>query len=473
VLWVLAQASERYDLVVVGGGPGGYPAAIRAADMGLRVLVVEARGLGGECTLYGCVPTKAVLHHAYAGLASSRLGGSGPEPGRVFEEARRVASALSEGIGELLGARGVRVVRGSGRLLGPGVVEVVEPGGGRRRVEAGAVLLAVGTEPASLPGVVVDGRRVLDNRSWLTLPPGRGERLLVVGGGPVGVEAAAAAAMLGSRVVLIEALPRVLPGAPRGLSLYAQRYLRRLGVEVRHGCPLEGLEAGGDGVYAVACGERMVFDRVLVAVGRRPLAREAGAADAGVKLDPKGYIVVDEYMRTSVAGVYAAGDVAGPPLLAHKAMHQSLAAASAIAADLRGIGEPEPYRASAVPTVVHLGGVELAWAGVTVDEARRRPGLEVARVRIGWSMYAHLAGVLDGYAAIVYRSSDGRVVGYEAAAPGAGDAVAEAAVAIERGLTLEELAAVVHPHPERVEQLYEAALAGLGRPLHFLLRRRR
>ena len=447
----------------MGGGPGGYPGAIRAAELGLRVVLFEERGLGGECTLYGCVPTKTIMLYAAALMALERLGlEARPSPARVWEEARRVAEKLSGGIESLLERHGVRLVRARARLAGGGVVEAAG-----RRYRARAVLLAPGSVPAAPPGVVVDNRRVLDNRGWLRRAPEPGERLLVVGGGPVGVEAAVAAAALGARVVLVEALPRILPGLSRLASSTVSRLLRRLGVEVHTGCPLEGLEEAEGGVSASYCGLRGLYSRVLVATGRRPATRGLGLEEAGVKLDEKGYIVVDDYLETSVGGVFAAGDAAGPPLLAHKAIHQSLVAAgNAAAAVGRLAGGARRYSPRAVPTVVHLGSAEAASVGVSLDEARAR-GLAAARVRLGWSLYAETLGLAEGYAAVVYEPGSGRIVGFEAVAPGAGEVAAEAALVIEKGLGLEDVASVVHPHPERSEQLAEAALAALGLPLHY------
>ena len=456
------MSQSGHDLAVIGGGPGGYPGAIRAAQLGLRVVLFEERGLGGECTLYGCVPTKTIMQYAAASAALARLGAEpGLDPARVWMEARRVAQELSAGIESLLARHGVKVVKARARLVAPGVVEA-----GGARVEARAVLLAPGSRPVAPPGVFVDNKVVLDNRGWLEKPPARGEEVLVVGGGAVGVEAAAAAAMLGARVVLVEALPRLLPGLPRGLAAAATRVLRRLGVAVETGCPVEEISAEGGGARVRLCGGVRRFSRVLVATGRRPATDGLGLKEAGVRLDEKGYIVVNEFLETSAPGVYAAGDAAGPPMLAHKAIHESLIAATNAASMLDRSVKKARRDTWAIPIVVHLGHVEAVSVGVSLDEARKR-GLGVARVRLGWSLYAVTLGAAEGYAALVYEPDTGRVLGYEALAPGAGDSVALAAAAVRHGLTVYDLASTVYPHPERVEQVAEAALAALGFPLHY------
>ncbi len=461
---------ERYDLVIVGGGPGGYPAAIRAAEAGLGVALLEPRGLGVECTLYGCVPSKTAAFYAASLVAARRVSEEfRADPLRVFEEARRVAGELSNGIEGLLSRLGVAVYREEAASLersGSGGYTVRTAGGAA--LEASTVLLAPGTVPA-LPRWVERGPRVLDNRGLLDSPPEPGSSMLVVGGGAVGVEYAAVLAMLGYRVTLAEALERLLPGFPRGLSAYASRLLSRLGVEVLRRCPLERVAQRGDAVEAGLCGSTRRFDYAVIAVGRTPATQ--WLRGSGVALTEKGFIEVDERLETSLRGVFAAGDAAGPPLLAHKAIAQSIHAAGAAEARLRG-REPAPWRPGPVPTVVHVGGVELGYVGVTLDEARAR-GLASVRIRLGWSLHARLAGAEDGYVAIVYEPDTGRIMGLEAAAPGAAELVAEAAVAIARGLGLGDLAGVIHPHPERSEALLEAVHAALGKPIHYLSAARR
>jgi len=460
---------ERYDLVVVGGGPGGYPAAVRAAELGMSVALLEPRGLGGECTLYGCVPSKAAAFYAASLLAARRVSEElRADPIRVFEEARRVAAELSQGIEGLLSRLGVEVLREAAASLKRMGEWYLVRGSAGSELGAATVLLAPGTEPAML-GWVEKGPRVLDNRGLLDTPPEPGSSVLIVGGGAVGVEYAAVLALLGYRVTLAEALDRLLPGFPRGLSAYASRLLSRLGVEVLKRCPLERVAQQGDHIDARLCASTRRFDYAVIAVGRKPTT--GWLRGSGVALTEKGFIEVNERLETGLPGVFAAGDAAGPPLLAHKAISQSIHVAEAAAARLRG-SEPRAWSPGPIPMVAHVGGVELGYVGVAAEEARRQ-GLGVARIRLGWSLHARLAGAEDGYVSLTYDPDTGRLMGLEAAAPGAAELVAEAAVAVARGLRLEELREVIHPHPERSEALLEAVHAALGEPIHYLLGARR
>ncbi|NOZ88680.1 MAG: NAD(P)/FAD-dependent oxidoreductase, partial [Crenarchaeota archaeon] len=407
-----------YDLVVVGGGPGGYPGALAAVLRGLRVAVVEARGLGGECTLYGCVPSKVLLHAAYVVYEARRLGGSASLPlGRVLEEAAAVAGELSRGVGLLLRGRGVDVVWGRGRLVGRGRVEVELAGGGVEVLSSRLVLLAPGSEPWAPRGLEPDGVLVLDNRGFLGLRRRVG-RVLIVGGGPVGVEYAQALAALGVETVLVEALPRLLPGVSVELGRYAARLLRRLGVEVRTGCGVEVLERlRGERVRAsLSCGGVVEADVAVVATGRRSAA--PGAVAEGLRgglLDGRGFVRVDSRLSTGLPGVYAAGDAVGPPMLAHKAVHESLAAVE----NMLGGGVERP-QARRIPVVVY-GLVEMAQVGYTSAVEAAGDGYEAGevRVRLGGVARAYIEGGGDGFVKIVYDRGSGSLLGLVAAAPGA------------------------------------------------------
>jgi len=454
--------TRRYDLVVIGGGPGGYPAAVHAAQMGLRVALVEARALGGECTNYGCIPTKALRRIALAAYIASSVGRVEFEYKKLIREAMMVVDKIRAGIEQLLEGYDIDIIRARARLRPGGIVEA-----GNLVLEAEKMVLAPGTEPWSPPGLEPDGRQVHDNRSFLSLE-GLPQRLLIVGGGPIGVEYADIMARLGVEVYLVELMPRLLPGMDRDLSLTAKRWLTSLGVKVYTSTRITRLERGKNKVEAVLeSGGRIETDAVLVATGRQPSTRGMGLEEAGVELDEKGYIKVDDYMATSAPGVYAAGDAAGPPLLAHKAIAQS------IVAGVNAAGGKAIYKPKAVPMVVYMEP-ELAQAGYTLEEARKA-GLDAAetRIRLGGIASAVMEGAEAGLVKIVYEERSHRVLGVVVTAPRASEFIAEAALAVEKGVTLEELASVVHPHPSVSEVLQEVAEAALGRPTHYMTRRAR
>ncbi len=457
---------EKFDLVVVGGGPGGYPAAIRAAQLGLNVALVEADKLGGECTNYGCIPTKAMIKAADAITAASLLPFVKGRPDYDFEGLMEWVNGfsrrISQGVEYLLKGYGVEVVRGKARVEAPGVLSV---DGDKLRFEK--LIVSVGTSPAFPRGLEPDGVVVHDNRSILGLRRKPGS-MLVVGGGYIGVEYAAAMARLGVEVHLVEALDRILPVMDRDFSRVVERHLKRLGVKIYTGTVVEELvRRESSAVARIRGGPQLEVDVVLVATGRRPNTQGLGLERLGVKLDEKGYIVVNEGMETSSPGVYAAGDVAGPPLLAHKAFLQAVVAAERAAGD-----ESAAYDAKAVPQVVYTEP-EVASTGLTLEEARRQGiDAEEKRLPLGSLARVSMEGCSDCFAKIVYERSSKAVLGFHVAAPHASEIIAAATLAIEMGATLEDVALTIHPHPTVSEAFKEAAELALERPIHFLLRRR-
>ncbi|MEB2837374.1 MAG: NAD(P)/FAD-dependent oxidoreductase [Desulfurococcales archaeon] len=447
---------ETVDVVVIGGGPAGYPAAAILARSGMRVALVEEHLLGGECTNYGCIPTKAL----YSRLLHSRLAGAPPPGlGGLAEWAWSGPVARSRvGVEEILSTAGVWVVRGRARLAGERLV-VVE-GGPELRAER-AVLLAPGSEPGYPRGLEPDGEVVVDNRGFLEAIRRQPSRILIVGGGPVGVEYATIAALAGLEAILVEVMPRLLPGVDRSLGQAVESSLRRMGVRVYKRSTVERLERIPRGARVWISGHGSVeVDLVVVATGRRPSTRGLGLREAGVPVDEKGYIVVERpSMRTPAPWAYAAGDAAGPPLLAHKAFHESLAAAHSI------LGRPR-RPPGPVPLVVYTHP-EAASVGLTLEEARRR-GVEAveARASVGALARVGIEGGERGFVKIVYEAGTHRILGVHAFLPEAGELAGYAASLIGRGATLEDLASTVHPHPTVSEALWEAAMAALGEPVH-------
>jgi len=445
-----------YDLVVVGGGPGGYAGAVYAADRGYKVALVEEHYLGGECTNYGCIPSKALLASVKPFLEERLLGdGAGPRgvsPSRVFARALGVAREVRRGIESLLDSSGVSVFEGHGRLY-PGRVET-----GESVFEwSKGVLLASGSTPF-VPDSWRVSDRVVDNRGILSVGGSLSGTLdiIVVGGGAVGVEYAQVLAGLGFNVTLVEALGRLLPSLDRELGATVRRLLSRLGVRVRVGSPVLGVKGDGERVRVGLRGEILEADYVLVAIGRKPRADEA--IRAGAKVSDRGFIVHDGCGRTSVGWLWTAGDAAGPPLLAHKAMLESK---NAVRCMLGGSPAQPP-----IPVVVY-GLVDVVSVGLTYDEALEA-GYRAAEARVGasWNAISRVHGLREGLVKIVYDEASGRVLGIHMAFPGAAEAAGEASLAVAKGLEVHDLADALHPHPTAVEVLAEAAEAILGEAIH-------
>lgn len=459
---------ETAEVVVIGGGPGGYVAARRLGQLGVETVLVERGHLGGTCLNEGCIPTKA-LYVATSPLgrreAFARMGISlHPEVDldRMRGWVGEVVAKLRGGIAQLLAGAKVEVVPGEGALLGPGRVRV-RTADGEREIRAKAVVLATGSSPIELPGLPFDGERVWSSTDALWLPriP---ERLVVVGGGVIGLELATVYRRLGSEVVVVEALDRLLPGV--GLSRRGESVLRRSlaaqGIGVRLGAKAEGLTPGGVALRTGDGGEELPADAVLVAVGRRPKPEGLGLEALGARTE-RGFVLTDDHFQAA-PGVYAIGDLRGGWLLAHKASDEGLRVAEALGRTLRSLPpREERYEEELIPQAIFTQP-EVGLVGVPADEAPAR-GLKVARFPLAALGRAWAEGETEGHVQLV-ADGEGRLVGAEVVGPHASDLVAEAALAIKAGLTAEELGATVHAHPTLAEGLWEAALSLLGRPLH-------
>lgn len=459
--------TEEYDVIVIGGGPGGYPAAIRAAQRGARVALVEKHRLGGECTNYGCIPTKALLSIASSYLRLRRLGfirEDKPDYTVLYSFIDSVVSEVSSGIRTLLRSYGVDIIESEAVLDRDGSVRLVDG----RVLRSKTIVLAPGSEPARLNIAPVDGELVHDNRSVFKLIKRPPSSILVIGGGYVGLEFAYAFASLGVDVTVVEALERVLPGLDADLSRVVARSLRRMGIRIHTSKLVKEVTSEGASLRVrLSTGEELGVDAILVAVGRVPATKGLELERAGVKLDERGFIVVDDLLATSNPRVYASGDATGPPMLAHKAMFQ------AIIAGENASGGNIHYNPGSIPSVVFTEP-EVVSVGMTLQEARDR-GLDAveARYPVGGAPKAIIERVRDGVVKIVYERVKRRILGIHIAAPGAAELAGEAAVAVDRGMTLDELAEVIHPHPTISESIVEAIELALGRPRHYALRIRR
>ena len=460
------------EVVVVGGGPAGYMAAIRAGQLGKKVLLVERSELGGECLNRGCIPSKALIHAA--GLLHA-VRTEGPEvgvnaPGASLDLAatmrwkESVVAKERGGVATLLKAAGVTVLPGEGRFTGPKSLDVRAPDGGHERVDFSYAVVATGAVHASLRGFATDGATVLNAwelLSMATLP----KSMLVLGGGVSGCELGEYLARAGVHVSIVELLPQLLPGLDPDLSRELTNAFGRLGIEVRTGTKALSLTRGAEGVTMEVEGangrENLAAERLFVTVGKRPATENLGLDEAGVAVDPKsGFVGVDAQMRTNVPHIFAAGDVARPPMLAHKAYREGIVAAEAIA------GRPTRFDFRVIPSVVFTDP-ELATVGMTKADAERA-GATPREARFPFAALgrAHASHATGGWVKIVGDEPSGRLLGVHAAGGSVGEFVAEAGLAIEMGATVRDVAQTIHPHPTFSEGLQEAALLWLGEPLH-------
>jgi dihydrolipoamide dehydrogenase len=454
---VMGDLGRDVDVVVIGGGPGGYSAAFRCAELGLETVIVDdGNRLGGACLYEGCIPSKALLHvAALIGEAerARELGVDFGEPRLSLDPLRkwkteRVIGKLSRGLASVAKSKGVEVIGGRAMFEGPQQVRVDCDEPQTLRFTHG--IIATGSRPSRLPGLASEGDRVMDSGAALALVD-IPERLLVVGGGYIGLELGQVYAALGSRVVLVEMTDGLLPGVDRDLVQPLARRCERLFAEVRVGTSLAALREVADGIEATYGDVTAIFDRVLVAVGRRAATEGLGLERTGIRVDARGVIAVDERGRTTDPDLYAVGDVTGEPMLAHRAMRQGKVVAEVIA------GRPAAFDNVAIPAVVFTDP-EVAWCGLMESEAQRS-GRTVKIARFAWAASGRAAtlGRSDGLTKLVADAESGRVLGVGIVGPGAGELIAEGALAIESALTVEDVAATIHTHPTLAETLMEAA----------------
>ncbi|HTK30624.1 MAG TPA: dihydrolipoyl dehydrogenase [Candidatus Saccharimonadaceae bacterium] len=465
------MSDAEFDLLVIGSGPGGYVAAIRAAQLGMKTACVEKyEVLGGTCLNVGCIPSKALLdsseHFAFARdhLAAHGVKATGVTFDLATMQKRKdvVVGDLTRGVGTLFRKNGVERLKGHARLAGASEVEIAD-GTDQRRVRARRVLIATGSKPAALPGISYDGRRIVHSTDALTLSEVP-KRLLVIGAGAIGLELGSVWRRLGSEVDVIEFADRIVPSMDRGTGQLLRRALEKQGMKFAFNSSAKSARVVGDEVVVAveSAGEtrEMRCDVLLVAVGRRPYTDGLGAAEAGLTLDPRGRIPVDEHYRTNVEGLWAIGDVIPGPMLAHKAEEEGIAAVERMA----GLAGHVAYEC--VPSVVYTWP---EWAGVgwSEEEARER-GHEVA---VGTFPFlangrAKAMGEREGQVKIVADARTDRILGAHILGPRASDLIAELAVAMEMGASAEDVARSVHAHPTLPEAIKEAALAVGKRAIH-------
>src|SRR6266481_1215696 len=455
---VMGDLVREVDVVVVGGGPGGYSAAFRCAELGLETVIVDAGArLGGACLFEGCIPSKALLHvAAVVGEAerAKEFGVDFGEPRISLDPLRkwkseRVVGKLARGLASVARGKSVEVI--GGRAVFEDARGLRVEGDAPQKIRFKHAIVATGSAPIPLPSVPLVSDRLMDSTAALEIPDVPA-RLLVIGGGYIGLELGQVYAALGSEVTLVEMADGLLPGADRDLVQPLSRRCEKLFAAIHLETKVAALKEVGDTIEAAIEGQdAQAFDRVLVAVGRRAVSDSLGLETTKVKLADRGFAQIDERCRTSDPHIYAVGDVTGEPMLAHRAMRQAKVAAECIA------GRPSAFDNVAVPAVVFTDP-EVAWCGLMESQAQQagRP-IKVAKFSWAASGRAATIGRSDGLTKLIVDAATGRVLGVGITGPGAGELIAEAALAIETAVTAEDLALTIHAHPTLSEGLMEAA----------------
>jgi dihydrolipoamide dehydrogenase len=464
--------AERFDLVVIGGGPGGYVAAIRAAQLGKKVACIDKRpAFGGTCLNVGCIPSKALLDSselvAQAQKHFSKHGIKVPsvevDLTTMLGRKDQIVKQLTGGIGGLFKKNGVTPYTGTGKLAGEGKVEVALADGKTAQLEAAAILLATGSEPTPLPSLPFDGKMIVDSTGALDFNPVP-KHLIVVGAGYIGLELGSVWARLGSKVTVVEFLPRILPLTDTEIATLVKRSLEKQGLEFHLETKVVGAEVKGNEVTVKAEGPKGMVsftgDRVLVSVGRRPVTQGLGLEQAGVKLE-KGKVVVDGKFQTSVPGVYAIGDLIDGPMLAHKASEEGIAFAEMLA------GQPAHVNYDAIPSVIYIWP-EVSAVGKT-EEQLKAEGVEyrVGKFPFIASSRAKSLGENEGLVKVLADAKTDRLLGVHIFGPRASDMIAEAVTTMEFVGSAEDIARIVHAHPTLSEAVGEAARAAyFGKAIH-------
>jgi dihydrolipoamide dehydrogenase len=463
------MARDITQLAVLGAGPGGYAAAFYAADLGMQVALVDMeKNPGGVCLYRGCIPSKALLHVAKVIDESRHTAAWGvtfAEPKidvdklRAFKQG--VVDKLTSGVGQVGRMRKVKFIQGRATLAGPKSM-IVAGENGETELAFEHCILATGSSPTRIPSLTLDSPRMMDSTSGLEIPD-IPQSLLVIGGGYIGLELGTVYATLGSKVSVVEMTGGLLPGADRDLVSILQKRVEKLFAKIMVNTKVVKVADGGRGIQVTLEGEtsgEQLFDRVLVAVGRRPNSNIPGLEKTAVKVDAKGFIETDGQRRTAEPTMFAIGDLAGEPMLAHKASHEARVAVDAI------LGHKAVFEPMAIPAVVFTDP-EIAWTGLTEAQAQAE-GRDVEVAKFPWGALSRAITVdrPDGLTKLVLDKKTGRILGVGIAGSGAGELIAEGTLAIEMGATAGDMKLTIHPHPTLSESLMEAAEVFFGQSTH-------
>src|SRR5919108_4140737 len=474
---VMGEIERETQVVVIGAGPGGYAAAFRAADLGREVTLIDsAPALGGECLHHGCIPSKALLtathlreHISAAQTMGIRVEGVSVDPTAMNQWKDGILGQLAKGLEQLAARRDIEIIHGHAAFAGSRRLRISDGAAGTLTFEQ--AIIATGSRPIHLPGIDIDGERIMTSREALQLHDVP-ERLLVIGGGYIGLELGSVYARLGSRVTVVEFTEHLLPGIDPDLVQVVQRALQKRGVEMHLRAKVSELRHEGDRVRVSvtpeqAQGMTLEADRILVAVGRRPNTDDLGLERTKIQRDARGFMQVDAQRRTADAHIYAVGDVTGEPMLAHKAAREGKVAAEVIA------GGPAAYDNVTVPAVVFTDP-EIAFCGLSEEQARGAGyTLKVGKFPFRALGRALTLNATDGFVEVIADAEREVLLGVRMVGPGVADLISEGVLGLEMGAQLEDLAASIHPHPTLSEGLAEAAEVALQRAIHIYYPRAR
>ncbi|MEO8184417.1 MAG: dihydrolipoyl dehydrogenase [Deltaproteobacteria bacterium] len=461
----------EFDAIVLGGGPGGYPCAIRLAQLGQTVACVEEEEIGGVCLNWGCIPSKALISNAHlyhkaqtgaeVGLSFGAITLDVPKM-QVWKDG--IVKKLTSGVRGLLKSNGATVVEGRGRLLDAHTVEVQGKDGKQTLTAKRGIVIATGSATIQVPGFEFDGKRIIGARQAVSLQEVP-KRLLVVGGGVIGLELGMVYQSFGAELTVVELTPSLLPGTDPEAVKVVERTLKKRGAKIYTETRADGYELAPNGAVRVKLktktqDEVVECDQVLVAVGMKPRSRELGLEALGVQIDPRGFILTNDVCQTNVAGIYAIGDVSGPPMLAHKATKEGEVCAEVLA------GHKAGKDWTSIPGIIFTDP-EIATAGMSEADAVKQGH----KVKLGKFPFSALGRAMsiretEGFVKVIMDAETKRVLGVTIVGPAASDLISEAMLAVEMTASAEDLALTVHPHPTLGEALMEASAAALGQAIH-------
>ncbi|MDH5403542.1 MAG: dihydrolipoyl dehydrogenase [Candidatus Heimdallarchaeota archaeon] len=466
------------DVLVIGAGPGGYPAAIRAAQLGKSVIIVDKGTIGGECLNWGCIPSKALisasdLYHKISHkseIMGIHVSSQSIDIQKMQTWKQSIQNKMIDGINALLKSHKVKIVFGTASFIKSNEVEVVHNDGNKETIKCKDVIIATGSTFISLPGFEIDEKIILSAKGVLELEEVP-NHLICVGGGIIGLELGTVWAKLGAKVTIVELMPQLMTGVDKRLVNVVEKRLKTLGVEIYKEAKAKAVKIGKkENLLEIETKSGIIeakFDKILLSIGKKATTDKLGLSKIGVKTDKGGYIMTDKFQKTNINGIYAIGDCTGVPFLAHKATKQGIIAAEVIA------GLPSEYDFKAVPSAIFTDP-EIATAGMTESIAKELG----YQTHVGMASFAASGRSLtqlesEGFVKIITDAKDGVVLGVEMVGPHVSDLISEAALALEMGATAEDLGFTMHPHPTLPEMLMEAAESSEGKAIHVANRRKK